>query len=106
MHKNMDNFITFFVVATALFSMLCGATLYEFRNPNRRRNMNDNFEVQAKCGTVRGKKVDLKNNELQYVVQYLGIPYAEPPIGDRRWKKTELKQKWKGRWLKLYFTRP
>ena len=28
--------------------------------------------------------------------EYLGIPYAEPPIGDKRWSKPDTPEKWDG----------
>ena len=55
--------------------------------------------IQTLSGKIRGKKVAIDNDYLLPVIQYLGIPYAEPPIGDLRWKKTQEKGKWPGNTL-------
>ena len=56
----------------------------------------DNPEIKSKYGKVRGVKVDLGDPDLKPVVKFLGIPYAQPPIGKLRWRKTEAPMKWNG----------
>ena len=85
----------------AILTMLASAQIksFKFQNPSA----NEKFVVTAKCGAVRGRKVmvNIKQSEdsadgADYVVQYLGIPYAEPPVRELRWKKTVKKGKWEG----------
>ena len=45
--------------------------------------------VKIENGSIKGvQEGDLK--------KYLGIPYAEPPIGNLRWASTKPAQNWKG----------
>eukprot|EP01123_Difflugia_compressa_P003714 TRINITY_DN15008_c0_g1_i1.p1 TRINITY_DN15008_c0_g1~~TRINITY_DN15008_c0_g1_i1.p1 ORF type:complete len:107 (-),score=14.09 TRINITY_DN15008_c0_g1_i1:9-329(-) len=41
--------------------------------------------VVTTCGSVLG--VVSSNNDY---IEYLGIPYAVPPLGEKRWKRSEL----------------
>lgn len=45
--------------------------------------------VDTSSGTVTG----FVNSTTPYVAQFLGIPYAEPPIGERRWLPSIVKSK-------------
>src|SRR5690348_3073823 len=45
--------------------------------------------VQTTAGSVAGIVKDA-------MVSYLGIPYAEPPVGKLRWRPPQPKQSWKG----------
>lgn len=40
--------------------------------------------IHTKYGPVRGRVISLDNPELRQVEQYLGIPYASPPVKDLR----------------------
>lgn len=45
-------------------------------------------DVVTETGRIRGQTLDMKNPALDARVdQFLGIPYAEPPIGERRFSK-------------------
>ena len=58
-----------------------------------------NFTVQAKCGKIQGNRVKIEakpENFLPDVVQFLGIPYAKPPVRELRWKKTVAKEQLSG----------
>ena len=45
--------------------------------------------VELKNGSIKGvQEGDLK--------KYLGIPYAEPPVGDLRWALAKPAKNWKG----------
>src|SRR5579862_4896315 len=43
-------------------------------------------------GTLQGANFGAAPNE----VMFLGIPYAAPPTGDRRWKPPQPVEKWQG----------
>ncbi|XP_053905448.1 LOW QUALITY PROTEIN: neuroligin-2 [Malaclemys terrapin pileata] len=45
-------------------------------------------------GKLRGVKKDLNNEILGPVVQYLGVPYATPPVGERRFQPPEAPASW------------
>jgi para-nitrobenzyl esterase len=47
------------------------------------------YIVKTSCGDVRGK-------ESRRMVEFLGIPYAEPPVGPLRFKRAVPKTPWKG----------
>uniref|UniRef100_A0A8C4QT41 Carboxylic ester hydrolase n=1 Tax=Eptatretus burgeri TaxID=7764 RepID=A0A8C4QT41_EPTBU len=49
--------------------------------------------VWTKDGQVLGKRVEAP---LGSVTAFLGIPYGEAPVGERRFKKPEPRQPWKG----------
>ena len=44
----------------------------------------DSLDIKTTSGVVRGKTVEVLN---QSINQFLNIPYAEPPVGDRRFSK-------------------
>ena len=45
--------------------------------------------IETSCGKIRGVKKD-------GVILYKGIPYAEPPVGDLRWRPPVEKTPWEG----------
>lgn len=50
--------------------------------------------VTTHYGKLRGVKKDLNNEILGPVEQYLGVPYATAPIGDRRFQPPEAPGSW------------
>ncbi|XP_043953101.1 neuroligin-2a isoform X2 [Gambusia affinis] len=50
--------------------------------------------VSTNYGKLRGVKKDLNNEILGPVEQYLGVPYATAPIGDRRFQPPEAPGSW------------
>lgn len=52
--------------------------------------------VTTNYGKVRGLKTPLPNEILGPVEQYLGIPYALPPTGERRFQVPEPPASWPG----------
>ncbi|XP_029609850.1 neuroligin-2a isoform X2 [Salmo trutta] len=50
--------------------------------------------VTTNYGKLRGLKKDLNNEILGPVEQYLGVPYATAPIGDRRFQPPEAPGSW------------
>lgn len=52
--------------------------------------------VTTNYGKLRGLKTSLPNEILGPVEQYLGIPYALPPTGERRFQPPEPPMSWPG----------
>lgn len=50
--------------------------------------------VQTHSGQVRGIRMPVP--ERSYVTAFLGIPFAEPPLGKRRFRPAEPKRQWTG----------
>ncbi|KTF90812.1 hypothetical protein cypCar_00029696, partial [Cyprinus carpio] len=50
--------------------------------------------VATRLGRVQGVRLPVPDRN--HVIAFLGIPYAEPPIGKRRFKKAEPKKPWNG----------
>ena len=54
--------------------------------------------IEIAKGKIAGKKVLIDSNRNLFpVIQYLGVPYAKPPLKDRRWKRPEKHGVWQGR---------
>ena len=51
----------------------------------------DPLKVKTEQGKIRGKLINDGN-----VQEFLGIPYAAPPVGDLRWKAPQPPAHWKG----------
>ncbi|KAG8449764.1 hypothetical protein GDO86_016424, partial [Hymenochirus boettgeri] len=49
--------------------------------------------VETKQGKISGTQLPILSG---YVTAYLGIPYGEPPTGNLRFKKTDLRKPWHG----------
>ena len=52
--------------------------------------MNYTKEIKIKCGLIKGKMVD------EDIAAYLGIPYAQPPVGSLRFKEAIEHEPWDG----------
>ncbi|XP_067879998.1 neuroligin-1-like isoform X7 [Heterodontus francisci] len=50
--------------------------------------------VTTNYGKLRGVRKELNNEILGPVVQYLGVPFATPPIGERRFQPPEAPASW------------
>ncbi|KAG8178530.1 hypothetical protein JTE90_027840 [Oedothorax gibbosus] len=59
-----------------------------------------NVTIDTPVGKVRGKSLlltDLSNKEsASPFYEFLGIPYAKPPVGELRFKPTEQPEPWEG----------
>uniref|UniRef100_UPI00358FA608 neuroligin-4, X-linked-like isoform X2 n=1 Tax=Myxine glutinosa TaxID=7769 RepID=UPI00358FA608 len=52
--------------------------------------------VTTNYGKLRGVRIVLNNEILAPVDQYLGVPYAAPPVGERRFSSPEPMRPWPG----------
>ncbi|XP_039579065.1 neuroligin-2-like, partial [Passer montanus] len=52
--------------------------------------------VPTQYGRLRGARRDLSNELLGPVQAFLGVPYAAPPLGPRRWAPPEAPAAWGG----------
>ncbi|KAK9524452.1 hypothetical protein VZT92_016847 [Zoarces viviparus] len=50
--------------------------------------------VQTRIGRVRGTRMPVPDRS--FVTSFLGIPFAEPPVGKRRFRRAEPKRPWTG----------
>lgn len=50
--------------------------------------------VQTRTGRVRGIRMPVPDRS--FVTAFLGIPFAEPPVGKRRFRRAEPKRPWTG----------
>ena len=95
-----------FIFANFLSSVFCKADDFlRVRKAIDDNNAKEDFVVSPECGQIRGKKFSLKKDEfsLEDVVQFLGIPYAKPPIGNLRWKRSVAREKIKGTYWQQSF---
>ncbi|KAG0430051.1 hypothetical protein HPB47_023048 [Ixodes persulcatus] len=53
----------------------------------------DHVERKTKLGKLRGNRLKILGNVIE---EYVGIPYAEPPIGELRFKEPVPRSPWKG----------
>lgn len=50
--------------------------------------------IHTRTGRVRGLRLPVPDHS--YVTAFLGIPFAEPPVGKRRFRRAEPKRPWTG----------
>ncbi|XP_045468176.1 juvenile hormone esterase-like [Harmonia axyridis] len=80
----------FFV--SLLFFLL---TIFSYTSSTNDAHINDNPIVETKNGLVLGAKFAVENTTFSYY-GFQGIPFAEPPIGKRRFLPPESKKNWTG----------
>ena len=82
-----------------LFIMVCGqivlafVLLYFLPISEAKATAKDNFILTVTQGKIKGKP-DLSYASKRQYFQYLGIPYAEPPVGDLRFARPVPAQGW------------
>lgn len=76
------------------FLFLLGAALSLDLAGGQKADPLKNPIVTTNYGKIRGVKKDLNNEILGPVEQYLGVPYATAPIGDRRFQPPEAPASW------------
>lgn len=59
--------------------------------------------VKTKYGTVQGERIEILSKDIDV---FLGIPYAEPPIGDLRFRKPKTVKPWNGIYRAIRHSRP
>lgn len=67
----------------------CTATGILMATSCREPTMTPTEKIKTHSGNIQGEIVD-------GVHRFLGVPYAEPPFGERRWRAPELRQPWQG----------
>uniref|UniRef100_A0A8C6KBR6 Neuroligin 2a n=1 Tax=Nothobranchius furzeri TaxID=105023 RepID=A0A8C6KBR6_NOTFU len=82
-----------FLTDRSLMSML-GLVLFFSLASCQRMDPSKHPIVSTNYGKLRGIKKDLNNEILGPVEQYLGVPYATAPIGDRRFQPPEAPGSW------------
>ncbi|KAK5977861.1 COesterase domain-containing protein [Trichostrongylus colubriformis] len=60
---------------------------------NARAILNDDHVVHTALGSIRGVPQSFQGKR---VSAFLGVPYARPPVGIRRFAKPEMVQPWSG----------
>lgn len=75
--------------ALLLFSMLSLAPLPSTAQPDA------DLTVTTRSGRVRGFRLPVSDRG-GHVTAFLGIPFAEPPVGKRRFRRAEPKRPWTG----------
>jgi len=65
----------------------------QFKNKTANIDKGEKVIVQTFSGTLEGKKFAVFGTT---IYQFLGIPYAEPPINDLRFSKSKRVEKWSG----------
>ncbi|CAG2170844.1 unnamed protein product [Oppiella nova] len=59
-------------------------------NPTTHLEINSYVDVNTSSGIVRGQTIQVLN---QTINEFLGIPFAEPPVGDLRFAKPKAIEK-------------
>lgn len=84
--RRLDTFTCVYLLCLALWLILGSCQRYD---PGTKHPV-----VNTNYGKLRGIKKELNNEILGPVEQYLGVPYATPPIGDRRFQPPEAPGSW------------
>lgn len=81
----MQSSILFFLSSIFLLPLLI---------PNCSCQSEEDLIVQTRAGYVRGFRLPVSDRS--YVSAFLGLPFAEPPVGKRRFRRPEPKHSWTG----------
>ncbi|XP_062300303.1 acetylcholinesterase [Scomber scombrus] len=79
---------------TSVLLLLSPVLLLSFLIPDCSSQSEADLIVQTRAGRVRGVRLPVP--ERSYVSAFLGIPFAEPPVGKRRFRHPEPKNQWNG----------
>jgi para-nitrobenzyl esterase len=75
------------------FLAISSITFVQAQSQNNNMNSgtsNDSFQVKINAGIVEGIK------ESSGIISFKGIPFAAPPVGERRWKAPQPIESWQG----------
>lgn len=86
---------TLFLLTTLSVSFVFGLWNIEYQKAELRNRPSSLISVETELGTLIGYKqqVQQQTSKPEYVNVFYGVPYAEPPIGERRFRKTKLIEK-------------
>uniref|UniRef100_A0A8C5G1E2 Neuroligin-2-like n=1 Tax=Gouania willdenowi TaxID=441366 RepID=A0A8C5G1E2_GOUWI len=84
---HQSNYLDYLMIMLGLVLLFSLASSQK-TDPSKLPTVNTNY------GKLRGIKKDLNNEILGPVEQYLGVPYATAPIGDRRFQPPEAPGSW------------
>ncbi|XP_034413206.1 acetylcholinesterase isoform X2 [Cyclopterus lumpus] len=79
---------------TSVFLLLSQILLLSLLTPTCSSQSEADFTVQTRSGRVRGIRMPVPDRS--YVTSFLGIPFGEPPVGKRRFRRAEPKRPWTG----------
>lgn len=79
---------------TSILFFLSAVFLLSFLIPHCFSQSEADLIVQTRTGRVRGIRLSVLDRS--YVTAFLGIPFAEPPVGKRRFRRAEPKHPWTG----------
>ncbi|XP_031146970.1 acetylcholinesterase [Sander lucioperca] len=79
---------------TSLLLLLSPILVLSFLIPACSSQSEADLTVQTRTGRVRGFRTPV--TERSYVTSFLGIPFAEPPVGKLRFRRAEPKRPWTG----------
>lgn len=84
LHMGLDATFTFCILGFLLHAAAVSSQKLDDTDP----------VVTTNFGKVRGMKKELNNEILGPVIQFLGVPYAAPPTGERRFQPPEPPAPW------------
>ena len=79
---------------TSILLLLSPVLLLSILIPTCSSQSESDLIVQTRSGRVRGIRMPVLDHS--YVTAFLGIPFAEPPVGKRRFRRAEPKHPWTG----------
>nr|XP_056705349.1 neuroligin-1 isoform X5 [Euleptes europaea] len=84
LHMGLDATFTFCILGFLLHAAAVSSQKLDDTDP----------VVTTSFGKVRGMKKELNNEILGPVIQFFGVPYAAPPVGERRFQPPEPPSPW------------
>ncbi|XP_068443775.1 acetylcholinesterase [Clinocottus analis] len=79
---------------TSVLLLLSQILLLSLLIPTCSSQSEADYVVETRTGRVRGIRTPVPDRS--YVTSFLGIPFGEPPVGKRRFRRAEPKRPWQG----------